>query len=366
MAAQHILVVDDDPDTLKLISMVLEDQGYRVTQAGTGDEALDIVEVDLPNLIVLDVMMPETDGFTVARRIRAGERTADVPIIMFTSLGLVDDQATGYEAGVNAYLTKPAHPAELVARVKTLLSRAAGNPNDPTPPRGGVLACIGVSYGLVTARVATGIALALGDVGAESVISAEMYQGAGALAGLRGVRRVRGLAGLLDHLPEDLTPAVVELELVALRENVRVLPYAAAGQTVRLAPEQAWQVTDALADMVSAVVLDLGVELDDVARHMALRSSHVVLVARLTDPDLSAGARLIEALRRDGLAAEQTSAVLVYGESPGDVLDVESLRAELTVSRAVAIPLGVPQERPRTYDDFRAFIGGLREHLDIV
>lgn len=121
MRTYHILVVDDDRGAARLIGMLLERQGYRISVAYSGQAALDAVQADPPDLIILDVMMPHMDGYAVARQLRALPATAHIPIIMFTAKGLADDKAEGFEAGVDDYLTKPVHPAELAARVKAAL-----------------------------------------------------------------------------------------------------------------------------------------------------------------------------------------------------------------------------------------------------
>ncbi len=125
MGTYHILVVDDDRGAARLIAMLLERQDYRVSIVYSGQAALEAAQADPPDLIILDVMMPYMDGYAVARQLRALPATAHIPIIMFTAKGLADDKAEGFEAGVNDYLTKPVHPAELAARVKAALANSA-------------------------------------------------------------------------------------------------------------------------------------------------------------------------------------------------------------------------------------------------
>ena len=129
-SARPILVVDDDRKIVDLVRAYLERDGFRVISAYDGAEALRRIREDAPVLVVLDVMLPETDGLAVARSVRA-ERDS-VPILMLSARGTVPDRIRGLERGADDYLPKPFSPAELVARVKTLLRRATPVP-DPQP-----------------------------------------------------------------------------------------------------------------------------------------------------------------------------------------------------------------------------------------
>lgn len=118
-----ILVVDDDKAINELIKVNLELQGYEVIQAYDGTEGFALAKQEELSLIVLDVMMPEVDGFTVAQRIRQCPEIADTPIIMLTALSELNDKVNGFNLGVDDYLTKPFEPDELVVRVRALLKR---------------------------------------------------------------------------------------------------------------------------------------------------------------------------------------------------------------------------------------------------
>src|SRR5690606_35564113 len=121
--SEKILVVDDDVESLKLISLMLKRQGYDVAIANSGSQALAKAGTELPNLIILDVMMMDMDGYEVCRRLRGNPETRPIPIIMFTAKTLIDDKVAGFEAGADDYLTKPTHPAELASRIKAVLAR---------------------------------------------------------------------------------------------------------------------------------------------------------------------------------------------------------------------------------------------------
>jgi two-component system, cell cycle response regulator len=116
-----ILVVDDNPDNLEIISTRLRFRGYDVEVAERGEEALAKVHEANPDLILLDIMMPDMDGYEVARRIRAEEDLAYIPIIVVTARDSTEDKVTGLDAGADDYLTKPINFPELEARVRSML-----------------------------------------------------------------------------------------------------------------------------------------------------------------------------------------------------------------------------------------------------
>jgi two-component system KDP operon response regulator KdpE len=116
-----ILVVDDEPRMIQFIRMNLELEGYRVIQASNGLEALDKVREELPDLVIMDVMMPDLDGFETLRLLR---ETSDVPVIMLTVKAEEDDVVRGLRLGADDYVTKPFSPRELSSRVQALLRRA--------------------------------------------------------------------------------------------------------------------------------------------------------------------------------------------------------------------------------------------------
>ena len=118
-----ILVVDDDVAINELIKINLELSGYKVVQAFDGVKAFALAKQERPSLVILDVMMPEVDGFTVAKRIRQNDDIKNIPIIMLTALSQLNDKATGFNIGVDDYLVKPFEVEELLMRVRALLKR---------------------------------------------------------------------------------------------------------------------------------------------------------------------------------------------------------------------------------------------------
>jgi DNA-binding response OmpR family regulator len=127
----HILVVDDEVDVLKSIAQVLEDDGYQVSAVDSGFKALTLMEQQLPDLLVLDIIMPEINGVEICRRVRANPFMSKVPIIFLTAKGRASDIADGLDAGADDYLVKPFDVVELPARVRAALRRAPGGMLDP-------------------------------------------------------------------------------------------------------------------------------------------------------------------------------------------------------------------------------------------
>ena len=133
---EPILVVDDDPKIVRLVRTYLEREGFSVVTAADGGTALEAIRERAPRLIVLDLMLPEIDGLTVARRVR---EDSDIPILMLSARGSVADRVHGIAEGADDYLPKPFSPAELVVRVKAILRRARPAPDRVAPLRLGDL-----------------------------------------------------------------------------------------------------------------------------------------------------------------------------------------------------------------------------------
>ncbi len=120
----RILVVDDEPDAVELVEFNLKSNGYDVSTAADGEEALEKARSLIPDLIILDLMLPEVDGMEVCKILRRDQRTRGIPIIMLTAKAAEIDRVLGLELGADDYVTKPFSPRELVLRVKRLLRSA--------------------------------------------------------------------------------------------------------------------------------------------------------------------------------------------------------------------------------------------------
>lgn len=129
MAGEQILVVEDEAHIQELLRFYLEGEGFVVSAASTGAEAVEALRAPAPDLVILDVMLPHTDGFEILQRIRAAEEWGPVPVLMLTAKSGEDNVVAAFEAGADDYVTKPFQLESLLARVKRLL-RAGGRAGD--------------------------------------------------------------------------------------------------------------------------------------------------------------------------------------------------------------------------------------------
>ncbi|MBI4938180.1 MAG: phosphate regulon transcriptional regulator PhoB [Nitrosomonadales bacterium] len=136
--AATILLVEDEPAIQELLAFNLAQSGYRAIQALDATSAMAHINRELPDLILLDWMLPDVSGVELARRLRADSRTRDIPLIMLTARSDERDKVIGLESGADDYLTKPFSPRELMARIRAVLRRRAPHATDETVSAGGL------------------------------------------------------------------------------------------------------------------------------------------------------------------------------------------------------------------------------------
>ena len=127
---ERVLIVDDDPDIVRLVSYNLSHAGYEIQTASTGRQALELVQKQPPDLIVLDLMLPDVDGMEVCRTLRQQIPSRRIPILMLTARGEEIDRVVGFELGADDYVSKPFSPRELVLRIKSILRRVGKDRTD--------------------------------------------------------------------------------------------------------------------------------------------------------------------------------------------------------------------------------------------
>lgn len=166
MAPSRVLVVDDTKLITKMICDKLAASGYVAEEAYDGAEALRKAKVFNPDLIILDIMMPDIDGYQVARRLRQDPATARVPIIMVTAKSDISEKVAGYEAGADDYMTKPFDPTELELRVRALIARSKAQhvAAEEAAPSGKIISVFSPRGGSGTTSIAVNLAVALAQL----------------------------------------------------------------------------------------------------------------------------------------------------------------------------------------------------------
>lgn len=319
--AEKILIIDDDLDTLRLVGMMLQKQGYQIVVASSGPQGLIQAENENPDLILLDVMMPAMDGYEVARRLRANPDTASIPILMFTAKAQLDDKVTGFEAGADDYLTKPTHPSELLAHVKALLARSTkGRPAAP-PSKAeqraftiGVLAARG-GWGASTVAANLGSILAnLQQETPASVIVAELRPGLGSLGADLGQTDLGALTQLLQANPIDISRQKVRESLFSLSERLAFLFASMQPRDAALLEREAQLevLLNRLEYLASYLILDLGPGLPAHTQKMLKACQAVVVVVEPQAASVLHAKALIADLTELGFKPQSLLAATVH------------------------------------------------------
>ena len=134
---KRLLLIDDDPNLILLVKDYLEFRGYEVITAENGRDALEVLEQDIPDMIICDVMMPEMDGYTFVRQVREDARTSWIPVLFLSAKGQSQDRVKGLNTGADVYMVKPFEPEELVAQVEASLRSIRQPPHQLKPGENG-------------------------------------------------------------------------------------------------------------------------------------------------------------------------------------------------------------------------------------
>ena len=265
--AEKILIIDDDVDTLRLVGLMLQRQGYEISAASNGSQGLAKALEERPDLILLDVMMPDMDGYEVARRLRKNPVTVNVPILMFTAKTQLDDKVAGFEVGADDYLTKPTHPTELQAHVKALLARSAQKEKEPSQiatvsheHHGYVIGVLSARGGLGVSSLASNLAASLYSRTQADVILAELTPGQGTIGADFGYQNQKGLTELLKGTMVEITREKVEASLSPHNSGLKLLLASENPRDVTLTSQvQNYEALVArLSTLARFVVLDMG------------------------------------------------------------------------------------------------------------
>lgn len=220
---QKILVVDDTPMNLKMVSAIMNKEGYQTFTAPNAEQALRAVGQDVPDLAILDVMMPDVDGFELCRRLRRMPETANIPIIMLTALTEIDERLKAFEAGADDFMAKPFQPQELAARVKALLRRAAPQMSSESQMQGHMIALFSLRGGAGTSTLATNLSVGLAQVWGQPIALVDLALINGASALMLDIPLRNTWADLASMKPDEIDPEILNKVLMRHDSGVHVL-----------------------------------------------------------------------------------------------------------------------------------------------
>lgn len=338
--ADKVLIVDDDVQTLRLVGLMLERQGYKILAANNGAQALQMAHSEHPDVILLDVMMPDLDGYEVTRRLRRDSETANIPILMFTAKTQVDDKISGYEAGVDDYLTKPIHPAELTAHMRALLQRSKTR-TATSRERGYVIGVLAAKGGEGVSTLALNLAIAFHQKTKAEVIAAEVRPGQGTWGIELGNNLTDGLSHLMQMRAQDITAAAIENELARMPSGIRLLMASPKAKDSELmgATDQLESIVENLPLLAKLVMLDIGTNYIPGYDMLLNQCNEVIVVTAPFPANVQRTRFLIDDLGSKGFGRSKLMSVVSINRIRADVqLSLAQMQETLGVPVAQVIP----------------------------
>jgi pilus assembly protein CpaE len=322
---KKILVVDDEPDALRMVKLTLSSEGYEVVTGSDGEEAIRIATLERPDLILLDVMMPGINGYEVTRRLRRVPELAQVPILFLSARGQVEDKVEGLRAGGNDYVTKPADPVELVARVGALLGSYTEAP-------GYVAALFGSKGGVGTTTLAVNLALCLRQQSEATVVLVDGHNEGGDVGVFLNTpisHHAGELMAVIDQLDKDVFQSALASHSSGLR---MLLAPSDASSATAILPTHWERMLHELRRIASYIIFD-GPPLQSASWAPVLDEANDVFL--ITTPDITAMRRLRSAYAIAGASSGAT-------DNRNVVLNRFTEQSGFSVSainRALAVPV---------------------------
>jgi len=318
--AEKILIVDDDVETLHLVGLLLERQGYDIVVAESGKRALEKIENENPDLIILDIMMPEMSGIDVARHLRSQESTNLTPIIMFTAKSQIDDKVEGLEAGADAFLVKPSQPRELFAQIKVLLARAKSSrktsPATVTKqelPPGLMIGVLSAKGGLGVSSITTNLGIALHKNSNKSVLITDFRPGSSDVGLELGYSNPLNLTALLQMPPNEINAKDIINQMITHHSGVHLLlsPRRAKDAEYATMIDSFTAIAQQLPFASDYVVLDLGPTLPPLTKAVINFCDEIIIVIEPTITGAEQAKILLEDLLELGFSEGRLRPVLV-------------------------------------------------------
>ncbi len=309
--APRILVVDDSAMNLKIVAASLAPAGYEIVLAHNGHEALERAAAQQPDLVILDVMMPDLDGYEVCRRLRRTPAFAQRPIMMLTANDTLQERIQGLEAGADDYMSKPFEPAELQARIKALLRRTMPTPVAPLAAQGKVIALFSLRGGIGVSTLAANMAVGLSQLWGSSTALVDLAFASGQSALLLNLPLRKTWSDLVDLPIEEIDSGILDRVLLAHESGVQVLATGSRPEHHEfITGAHVTQVVQQLRERFPYVVLDLPHDFQETSLAALDSADQILLVVAPEIASVCAAAGAIDVFHQLDYPPDKVTLVL--------------------------------------------------------
>ena len=332
--AQTILIIDDDIDTLKLVGIMLERKGFRILASTTGKKGLQLAMEEAPDLILLDIMIPDINGYEISRSIRSNPKTDSIPIIMFTARSQVDDKVEGLEAGADAYITKPARPRELFAQVNSILKRAPQRSTSiqiPAKEKGKLIGVLSSKGGIGISTLATNLAIELKKQSGKKVILSDFRPGQGTISMDLDVHNTSGMIKLLEQEDLEEISDLISEAILEHKTGIKTLlsSHHPTDSKYITHSEQFLQIAREISTQADYTVLDLGPSLTPVSSSILPICDKILICLEPSPSNIIQTRILIQDLINKGIGEGRFVVVLINRQRSGIQLSWEQAENQL-------------------------------------
>jgi CheY-like chemotaxis protein len=332
--AQTILIIDDDIDTLKLVGIMLERKGFRILASTTGKKGLQFAKDENPDLILLDIMIPDINGYEIARTIRSSPETESIPIIMFTARSQVDDKVEGLEAGADAYITKPARPRELFAQVNSILKRAPqriSGAQTAAIQKGKLIGIISSKGGIGISTLAINLAIELHEQSEKETILTDFRPGQGSISMDLDVQNTSGMINLLEQDDPLEIAELISESILDHKSGIKTLlsSYHPSDSKYLTHLDQYLEIARQLKTQADFIVLDLGPSLTPITSTVLPECNKILICLEPSPGNIIQTRILIQDLINKGIGEGRFIIILINRQRSGVQLSWEQAENQL-------------------------------------
>lgn len=367
-----ILIVDDDPMNLKLVERVLEKENFQIFKAMNGYDAVKLASQVKPDLIIMDVMMPQLDGFAATEQIRLDPEIAHTPILMLTALHTLEEKLKGFNAGADEFLEKPFKPQELVIQVRNLI-RKNNKPQQPSQHLNGkIISTFSLRGGTGTSTLAANIATGLSQLWKKEAILADLNFDAGQVDLMLNLPSHTSWADIASQSPIDIDINLIKKIKKDHETGVSIIASPNNYEKIKhITPEHINKTLNVLKEEFHYIVIDLNHNFDPITLEALKMSDEIMIVVT---PDFAAVRSTTQILKKFNHLPElqeKTRLVLNWTQKQG--LSQEEMEKSLSRKFDLIIPHapipinnGLNTGKPPVYYHPEHPIGALFEDLSLI